>query len=245
MGLLDFEKFAPERQTSGDPHGVKLREAVRDAGRGQCAICAVLDAQERARLYWLAYEGLSDPGLREKLKASKGLCRRHFRLLYRAVSEQTYNTSGVADLMRALLDADRDALRAALAEAKAGRRAKKAVAGLRTRSRCPLCDDATAATDRKIQTLISELGNESFRQVYVSSPGLLCRPHLLAALNKEPDEAVVVALLHKHLKTLEADDEELAEFIRKRDYRFSSEAKGAEQDAPRRTVDEFIGTWPR
>ena len=88
MGLLDFEKYAPERRTSGDPHGVKLRAAVRDAARGQCPLCAVLDDQERARVHWLAYEGLSDVGLRKRLKHAKGLCRWHFRMLYGVVTEQ-------------------------------------------------------------------------------------------------------------------------------------------------------------
>ena len=62
MGLLDFEKYAPQRRTSGDSHGVKLRQAVRSATRGQCPLCTVLDDQERARVHWLAYEGLSESG---------------------------------------------------------------------------------------------------------------------------------------------------------------------------------------
>jgi len=184
MGLLDFEKYAPQRRTSGDPHGVKLREAVRTAARGQCPLCTVLEDQERARVHWLAYEGLSDIGLRKRLARAKGLCRAHFRLLYGVVTTQTYNVSGVADVMRDFLDE------------------------------------------------------------YVSSPGLLCRPHLLLALTKDPAEAIVGPLLEKHLRVLDADARELDEYLRKKDYRFSDEPKGAEQQAPLRSIETYVGTWP-
>jgi hypothetical protein len=245
MGLLDFEKFAPERHTSGDPHGVKLRQAIREAQRGECPICTLLNDQEQARVHWLAYEGLSDAGLRTKLLRSKGFCGRHFRLLYSAVSEQTYNLSGVADLMRALLQSDIAALNEALAETKPSRSARRATAGLRPAANCPLCDAAAEAEARKIGSLLTELAQEEFRQVYFASPGLLCRPHLVVALTQEPSPVVAEALLHKHLQTVTTDDAELAEFIRKKDYRYASEAKGDEQRAPRRAVESYVGTWPR
>lgn len=244
MGLLDFEKYAPERRTSGDPHGVKLREAVRSAKRGECPICTVLDDQERARVHWLAYEGLGDGGLREKLKHSKGLCRRHFRMLYGAVTQQTYNVSGVADVMRDLLLLDRQALRDAMAEKRPGKRARKVVAAFRPRSRCPLCEAASEAAERKVGTLLEDLPDGSSLALYASSAGLLCRPHLVMALTREPSEAVVDSLLKKHLQALEADANELAEYLRKKDYRFSEEPKGDEQEAPLRAVQSYIGTWP-
>ena len=244
MGLLDFEKYAPERRTSGDPHGVKLREAVRTAARGQCPLCTVLEDQERARVHWLAYEGLSDVGLRKRLARAKGLCRWHFRMLYGTVTEQTYNVSGVADVMRDLLKADREGLVRALAETKRGRRAHKALAALRSRARCPLCEAATQAAESKIDSLLEELANDSSLDSYVSSAGLLCRPHLLLALARDPAEAIVGPLLEKHVRVLEADAGELDEYLRKKDYRFSGEPKGAEQEAPLRTIETFVGTWP-
>jgi hypothetical protein len=244
MGLLDFEKYAPQRRTSGDPHGVKLREAVRTAARGQCPLCTVLEDQERARVHWLAYEGLSDIGLRKRLARAKGLCRAHFRLLYGVVTTQTYNVSGVADVMRDLLQADREALTRALAETRRGRRARKALAVLRSRARCPLCEAATESAESKVDTLLEELTNDSFLDEYVSSPGLLCRPHLLLALTKDPAEAIVGPLLEKHLRVLDADARELDEYLRKKDYRFSDEPKGAEQQAPLRSIETYVGTWP-
>ncbi len=242
MGLLDFEKYAPERRTSGDPHGTKLREAVRRAGREECPLCAVLEEQERARVHWLAYEGLTDIGLRKKLRASKGFCRRHFRLLFDAAGGQIFNLAGVADVMRDLTGDDLEALQSSCG--RRGRRGVKVVAAMRSRERCPLCEAASEANERKLRAFLEALADEAFRAVYAASPGLLCRPHLVQALTREPPEPVADALLAKHAAALEVQRAELAEYLRKRDHRFAHEPKGEEQEAPRRAVSAFIGAWP-
>ena len=131
----------------------------------------------------------------------------------------------------------------ALAETRRGRRAYKALAALRSRAHCPLCQAAAEAAESKIDILLEELANDSFLDAYVSSAGLLCRPHLLVALAKDPAEAIVGPLLEKHLRVLDADAAELDEYLRKKDYRFSDEPKGAEQVAPLRTIETFVGTW--
>jgi hypothetical protein len=244
MGLLDFEKYAPERRTSGDPHGTKLRDAVRTAQRSECPLCTVLDEQERARLHWLAYEGLTDVGLRKRLRVSKGFCRRHFRMLFDAASGQIYNLAGVADVMSDLVRDDIEALTSAAPGGKRGRRAQKVVAALRARTRCQLCEAANEATERKLRTLLEALADDAFRAEYAASPGLLCRPHLVMALTRDADDVVVDVLVGKHLATLEAERDGLAEYLRKRDHRFAAEPKGDEQEAPLRSVTNFAGTWP-
>jgi len=51
MGLLDAQKYLPERATAGDPFGVKLREAIRDAGDAECPLCRVFENAEKARMH--------------------------------------------------------------------------------------------------------------------------------------------------------------------------------------------------
>jgi hypothetical protein len=242
MGLLDFEKYAPERRTSGDPHGTKLREAVRRAGRMDCPLCAVLEEQERSRVHWLAYEGLSDIGLRKKLRRSKGFCRRHFHMLFDAAGGEIFNLAGVADVMIDLTRDDAEALRSCEG-ARSGKRAQKAAASLRARATCPLCEAAGEASERKLSALLDALGDDAFRAVYAASPGLLCRPHLGMALRREPPEHVADTLLRKHREALEDQHAELAEYLRKRDHRFAHEPKGPEQEAPRLAVAAFTGSW--
>jgi hypothetical protein len=258
VGLLDTDKYLPGHATAGDPHGVKLRQAVREAGDAQCALCRLLEDEERARLHWLAYEGLADASLRKKLLASRGFCVTHTRLLYTVVVEQTRNLSAIAQVMRELSAADLEALEGAerawsgrgrSGGAQSGRRVRASIgrllAALQPAATCPACDTAATVLSQKAETFATALEDGVFREAYVHGAGALCRPHLRRVLAEVTGTDQAEALIAKHVGGLQRDVAELDEFLRKVDYRFAAEPKGDEQRAPLRSLLRFIGTWPR
>lgn len=247
MGLLDTEKYLRQRATAGDPHGVKLRQSVREADDAQCSLCRLLEDEERARLHWLAYQGLADAGLRRRLKESRGFCPRHVRLLTAVVADETRNLSAIAQVMRELSAADAEVL--AGARLGRGRRGRASVgrllAALQPTAACPACEAAAEAAARKTATFAAALAEPAFRELYTQSAGALCRPHLLAVLARVADHDAAGALVEKHAAGLQRDIEDLDELLRKTDYRSAAEPKGAEQQSPLRSVLRFIGTWPQ
>jgi len=70
----------------------------------------------------------------------------------------------------------------------------------------------------------------------------LCFPHLRSALEKIREAAACEQLLLIHRARLETLESELAEFIRKNDYRFKAEGFGKEGDAWLRAVGLIAGS---
>jgi hypothetical protein len=245
MGFDDFVRHYPGPKAAGDPHGVKLREAIREAGDGECPLCHVLLDRERARLYWLAYEGLADAALRRRIAAARGFCPRHLRAVYTVISDETRNVSAIAQVMRDLIALDR----AAIAGLDAARTRPKAVAArllsaLHASAGCPLCEEAAEVEARKVSTFVAALSDEGTRHAYESGRSGLCRRHLLAALATTPDTAALRVIVDKFESGLKRDDADLAELLRKTDHRLAGEPKGGEQHAPARSVRRHAGTWP-
>ena len=247
MGLLDAEKYLPERATAGDPFGVKLREAIREAADAECPLCHVLEHAELARMHWLAYEGLSDAGLRARLRQSGGFCPRHARMLYSAVADKTRNLSAIAQVQRELSTIEIETLTGT--RLGQGRRLRtsisRLVAALRPSIACPACVSADEARTRTAASLARDLAEPAGRELYAGSAGGLCRPHFLETLAAADDPDAATALIGKHVAGLQRDVDDLDEVLRKTDYRSAGEPKGAEQHAPLRSLLRFIGTWPR
>lgn len=247
MGLLDAQRFLPQQATAGDPHGVKLRQTMREAGDAECSLCRLLEDAERARLHWLAYEGLADAGMRARLRQSRGFCPRHARLLYAVVADETRNLSAIAQVMRELSAADAEVL--ADARLGRGRRLRASVgrltAALQPAAVCPACATAAEAAARKASAFAAALAEPAFRELYAQSAGALCRPHLLDVLVEVADAQAAGVLIDKHITGLQRDIDDLDELLRKTDYRSAAEPKGAEQSSPLRSVLRFIGAWPR
>ena len=70
--------------------------------------------------------------------------------------------------------------------------------------------------------------------------GPICLPHLLRAFSLVPGDRVL-SLVHVHVGALRQLRQELAEYIRKHDYRFRNESAGTEQTAPARALALVVG----
>jgi hypothetical protein len=143
----------------------------------------------------------------------------------------------------ALFARRRDALAAALDRSRAARPGvlppgstpaawvgERAAALLRRPAACPLC-----ATEAK-------LDSEAVANAVERGPAVaLCRIHLILAARAGRAGADWSGLLERQATRWRRLSHDLAEFIRKHDYRFSQETRGEERDSPWRAVEEIAG----
>ena len=102
--------------------------------------------------------------------------------------------------------------------------------------------DRTKAAQRAVQVLLDHLREPDTLAAYSASDGL-CLPHLRRALAEaRPRHREAVASLAAAMSTrLQGLEAELAEYVRKHDYRFRGEAFGEERAAPARALARFVG----
>jgi hypothetical protein len=200
-----------------------LSEALAQAG---CAVCRLVAVATDRYLRSLLYESVNDSGLREKLRASRGFCPAHAWQVQRRGDPLS-----VSILWRDLLTQ--------AAEADADRQRQK---GNSRTATCPACELAAEAERRYLETLVEHLAAGSLRQEYDTSPGL-CLPHLRKALRRGSADARTL-LLDSEAAKLSQLNRELAEIIRKNDYRFRDEPWGPERDAWIRATRKLAGEPP-
>jgi hypothetical protein len=199
-----------------------LREAL--AGEG-CAICRLVAAAVNRYLRALVYSHINDPGVRGKLRASRGFCRQH-----------AWQVQRVGDPL-AISILWRDLLSQSLEGNDSCRRR-----GRHRPRMCPACEAAVEAERRYLGTLLDHIEVGELRNEYAASRGL-CLPHVRAALAQASPEAkrFLMASESDKLARLSA---ELAEIILNNDYRFREEPWGAERDAWIRATGKLVGEPP-
>lgn len=183
-----------------------------------CAICVL---NQRAVDSWvdsLLREGVTSIPSRLRFREAGGLCGDHSRLL-----EARGNPLGCAILMLDLLT-----------------EASPAQVGKRGTVRCEACHFVQETERRYIDALAGALVWPENRATFEASQGL-CVPHMRRLMRraKRPVETWVRMACAAHLEPLAAD---LAEIIRKNDYRFRHEEWGAEADGWRRALARWSGS---
>jgi hypothetical protein len=232
----------------GDMLYHRLLEALGEKG---CPVCYVRNDATHRYLRDLLYEQVNDPGLRQSLIQSKGFCRPHAWALSRAG-----DILGIAILYKDQIEeAIRDLHRTSTALETGrrilwqgnGTRRKTIGAFLRQRRTprepCPPCRIGKATAERAVITLISHL-DDSVIQRALEQSTFLCLPDLESALERTRTREQAQRLLDLAEMKLKRLEEELAELIRKRDYRFLNEPRGDEQTAWLRAIGQLVG-WPR
>jgi hypothetical protein len=172
-----------------------------------------------------------DPGVRQKLVDSHGFCFEH---TWQSINLKLSDALGHAILYQDLV---RDVLRT-IAENE-GNENNQLVNALTPGSTCPACRVEDSTLERVIDSMVPALRDQDFITEFKQSTGL-CIPHLKRILPKLDGKRRGVVLLHQCdcLKELRW---ELAEFIRKSDYRFRDEVIGKEGDSYKRAADLISG----
>ncbi len=202
-----------------------LSEAFLEACRLEgCPLCRVQQAADLRYLERLFYESVNDYSLRQQLRASLGFCGAHAR---QALNDTQGQALGLAiiyeDLLRVILEQiDQKSTLAAPVKP------------------CPACLNRAEITARVISELSANILTEQVQSVLAASQGL-CLGHLRQALLRMRDAGKRNILIQIQCEIMQVLRNDLAEYVRKNDYRFMDEAPGSEKDAWIRAVRMVAG----
>ncbi len=232
-----------------NPTYFALLEACEQIG---CPVCRVVQQSVERYLDSLFYEHVNDGWVRRDLRKSLGFCHAHAWLV---LDKGLGDALGVAIIYHDILGAVLKRLpqRALPVESKTGLRAwlrraprrlveqlEQVRRALTPQELCPACKQRENSTQTTLQVLMQSLADEAMIAALETSSGL-CLPHLKAAIEMVADSQELDLILSISRGKLARLDSELAEFIRKNDYRFRDEGFGPERDSWRRAMQITVG----
>jgi Family of unknown function (DUF6062) len=216
-----------------------LLEACTQEG---CHLCRLTQESTARYLDTWKYDLFTDVDIRRELRRTQGFCNTHtwqlahmgatlqlaqaYRDIVTDTIEQLQNSQGAAapgGLFRRLFDTGNDN------ESK--------------HEQCPACRQKEQAEIRYINTLRKALLDPEFYTQFAASDGLcLDHFHLTSELKMSDTPGDWLSLLRQgQLTCLQRLDEQLGELIRKHDYHFKDEARGAEMLAWKRAAGVVAG----
>lgn len=218
-------------------------ELVEAMVRPGCPVCAALDVADKRWIDSFWREGRFDRGARRRFYAAGGFCREHAWRLHESV-EKAAAGSAIADVYGNLAGMDLDRL-AEVSDGLASARRRRRL-HLTRKAECPACVERKRDLERNAYFLTEALQEESVRGRYVRSDGL-CFEHLAAVAEYASTEAPDVAafLLDDWRRRLTELRDQLAEYDRKRDYRYKHEPRGDEQHSWTDAIARYAGRPPR
>jgi hypothetical protein len=223
MDAFGYTYRMPDAQTI-----YELRLASHKTG---CPVCTLIHRAGTRYMEGIFNESMLDPVVRQKLVKSLGFCYNH---TWQSINLKLSDALGHAILYQDLV---KDAIKKiAENEQNPGSQLTSALEPL---AACPACLVEEAALDRILDTIAVALRNEDFVTEFKQSSGL-CIPHLQHLLPKL-DRKKQATILDFQSVCLENLKGELAEFIRKSDYRFRDESIGKEGDSYKRAADMIHG----
>jgi hypothetical protein len=210
----------------------------------ECAVCRLTLKAVNRYIESVNYESVGDPQIRMRLRESLGFCNLHaHQWLHSAF------VLGTAQIYRDVLETTSSELRG-LSSHRSG-----VLAGLTSffgtgtdsdgrssispRARCVICDVRDTVQGELITTIAAGLSKPQFAEAYRTSGGL-CLLHLRPAFHEASPDGFEV--LKKTAIATEAKlDAQLAEVIRKHDYRFANEPVLEERGSGERAINHVIG----
>lgn len=222
----------------------ELRDAML---RGGCPVCPLASSAATRYMDALLFESVTDPDARLVFAASQGVCNPHAWQMV-----ESGGASGIAIVYRGILNDVRRALAAdtGRAEPSGLSRLWRGLGGpsdgddtwpaLRPTQSCPACRARDERAALLVDVLLDHVGDDEMAQAYRASAGL-CLPHLRLALGRARDTTPRARLAALQVAVWQRLDDELAELIRKFDYRFAREPMGEEGDTWIRAVEAIAG----
>ena len=188
-----------------------LLEACHQDG---CPVCRLEHAADLRYIDRLFYERVNEYELRVHLRASLGFCHNHSRMANEEIHAKALGVAIIYDdLLRVVLE-----------------QTGKSRPSLSIDKKCPVCENQSQVTARIFLDLTKHINSEELQAALRSSRGL-CFSHLRHALGVMRDSTARNLLLQIQREIITALRAELAEYIRKNDYRFIGEEIGSERDA--------------
>lgn len=224
-----------------------LREAFARPG---CPFCRQLDQAANSQLDSMLWEMVNAPFVQETVQLARGFCHRHGWLLVRggAALGITILVKSVFDTLLEVLDqTDAPAGGRPLRQLRhalrlPGSRAGHLASGLAPQQDCPICIALKPIEAGYTSTFLNHLtgSEEPLAPHYRQSDGL-CLSHFRSVVEAAGPGQTLTELVSVQREIWQRLEAQLAEFIRKNDYRFAHEPVGEEGDAWRRALELLIG----
>ena len=215
-----------------------------------CPVCRLEQQSVERYLDNQFYENVNSPDFRYTLRLSMGFCQEHAWL---AANERLGDALGFAIIYHDVIGAALERLDKGVPPPtrrwenllkcipeQVSAPVYKVVFALTPQKRCPACQKRDEMVLIMVSSLAEDLGQTELGQALRASDGL-CLPHLRLCLKAVQDSATCEKLISIHREKLEALHAELAELIRKNDYRFMKEGLGKEGDSWLRALAIVIG----
>lgn len=216
-----------------------LLDALKEPG---CALCRLGRTAVERYLTAILYESVIDPNIQQTLAASHGLCPAHSEQIAR--QRDTLGTAILYDAILAHLleELPREAPSRGEWLDRLGERfgrSSSRTPPLAPHLPCPACRQRDETASRALEILEEHHADPELVAALKAGSGF-CLPHVrqaLASLNRAASD-LLLSHQREAWQHLRAD---LAELIRKNDYRFRDEGFGAEGDAWLRAVRAVTG----
>jgi len=211
-----------------------------------CPVCRLVDRDSFRFLDALLYERVNDVGTRERLRKSLGFCNWH---AWKSL-EVPNGPLGLGIIYNDLLERIRERLAKIqssfprrlpwLRRLLGRKKAKESLPVIRPPHSCPVCQSVGFFEEIYLRVLLDFISEEDFERQFSRSPGV-CFPHLIVAIEKFSGHVNLSLLIQEQMKKYESLRAEVAEFIRKRDFRFAHEPSGPEADSWKRALEMTVG----
>ncbi len=190
-------------------------DLIEVASHDACPVCSLLDKRENRQIDWLFYESVNDPGVREKFRAAGGLCRWHTHVILKQG-----DALGLSILAADLVSRNGDFSK-------------------ETADICPLCAAREENEKRVVKAFAGYLRLPEFWEALEKSPGV-CRRHFGLISAQFSDKALSAKFADFEKQKLSLLASNLAEIIRKNDYRFQAEKISEDEAKAIRIAWEFL-----
>jgi len=206
----------------------ELRLACQKPG---CPVCTLIQRAGARYIEGTFNESMLDPGIRQNLAESMGFCYEHtWQSIDLKLSEALGHAILYQDIVKNVLNTIKEN------ENNPGQQLTSALDQVKE---CPACRIEEDTLERIVDSLVAALRDQDFIGEFQQSTGL-CLPHLKRLLPRLDKKRQATILDHQRVR-MESLKAELAEFIRKSDYRFRDEVIGKEGDSYKRAADVVKG----
>ena len=212
-----------------------LLDALKENG---CAICTLIKKSVHKSMDDFLYERVNDPGVRKEIRESFGFCNRHAWQMQKF--GDGFGLSIIYHYLLGLLIDKTDKQMDAKTLIKGLLQDKEMRNFQKIQNTCMVCKEAKEVERRYIEVFIENFEDAELQFAFKSSFGL-CLPHLLTLLKLCKDAKISAEILRIESAKIKSIIEELKEFERKHDYRFSEEKFGREGDSWIRAIEKLIG----
>jgi hypothetical protein len=196
-----------------------------------CPVCTLVQRAGARYMEGIFTESMLDPIVRQKLVDSLGFCYEH---TWQSINLKLSDALGHAILFQDLLK-----YVMTIVEENEKNSGNQFVSALEPAAACPVCRTEHETLERILDSIAVALRDQDFVIKFKQSGGL-CIPHLKRLMPKLDGKRQITVLSHQRA-CMESLKGELAEFIRKSDYRFRDEAIGKEGDSYKRAADMIKG----